>query len=112
MAEKMEQALQRGQEWENGTDRTQPLYEGKRGIFSEHVILPEFVEEFCRDRKVIGEDTLGGMKLAYVMGERPRTVPGRNLQINGMNLQKLFVKLTEDADRKTGGSAEKRGQKE
>ena len=33
MAEKMEQALQRGQEWENGTDRTQPLYEGKRGIF-------------------------------------------------------------------------------
>ena len=49
MAEKMEQALQRGQEWENGTDRTQPLYEGKRGIFSEHVILPEFVEEFCRE---------------------------------------------------------------
>ena len=49
MAEKMEQALQRGQEWENGTDRTQPLREGKRGIFSEHVILPEFVEEFCRE---------------------------------------------------------------
>ena len=45
----MEQALQRGQEWENGTDRTQPLREGKRGIFSEHVILPEFVEEFCRE---------------------------------------------------------------
>lgn len=74
--------------------------------------ISEDVEEFCRDRKVIGEDTLGGMKLAYVMGERPRTVPGRNLQITGMNLQKLFVKLTEDADRKTGGSAEKRGQKE
>lgn len=49
MAEKMEQALRQGQEWENGTDRTQPLYEGKRGIFSEHVILPEFVEEFCRE---------------------------------------------------------------
>ena len=49
MAEKMEQALRQGQEWENGTDRTQPLREGKRGIFSEHVILPEFVEEFCRE---------------------------------------------------------------
>ena len=49
MAEKMEQVLRQGQEWENGTDRTQPLYEGKRGIFSEHVILPEFVEEFCRE---------------------------------------------------------------
>lgn len=57
------------------------------------------VEDFCRDKKVIGEDALGGMKLAYVMGERQELPAGSRLQITGMNLQKLFVKLTDDADR-------------
>lgn len=51
------------------------------------------VDAYCAGKNVIGFDTLGGMKLAYVMGERAAAADG--VRITGMNLQKLFVKLTE-----------------
>lgn len=35
------------------------------------------------------------MKLAYILGEREELPQNSNLQITNMNLQKLFVKLTE-----------------
>lgn len=53
------------------------------------------VEDYCRDKKVIGWDELGGLKLAYVLGERSPLPQGSSLQLTAMNLQKLFVKLTE-----------------
>lgn len=51
------------------------------------------VDSYCSDKNVIGYDELGSLKLAYILGEREQ-LPG-NLQISNMNLQKLFVKLTE-----------------
>lgn len=48
-----------------------------------------------RRQNVIGQDTLGGMKIAYVLGEKAALPQGSNLQIAAINLQKLFVKLTE-----------------
>lgn len=53
------------------------------------------VDKFCMGKNVIGEDILGGMKLAYVLGKREYLPKNSNLQITNMNLQKLFVKLTE-----------------
>lgn len=57
--------------------------------------MAEQVEDYCKGKNVIGYDELGNLKLAYVLGEREELPPGSNLQISNMNLQKLFVKLTE-----------------
>lgn len=60
------------------------------------------VDRYCEGRNVIGYDELGSMKIAYISGEKPALPQGSNLQITAMNLQKLFVKLTE----KGGGENE------
>ena len=57
--------------------------------------LTEDVDNYCRDKNVIGYDELGALKLAYILGERTEFPPNSNLQVANMNLQKLFVKLTE-----------------
>lgn len=57
--------------------------------------LAKDVDNYCRDKNVIAHDELGGLKLAYVLGEREALPQSCNLQITNMNLQKLFVKLTE-----------------
>ena len=46
-------------------------------------------------RDVIGFDELGGLKIAYILGEKTPLPKTGHLQISSMNLQKLFVKLTE-----------------
>lgn len=53
------------------------------------------VKEYCRDKHVIGRDELGALKLAYILGKKEKLPDGSPLQISNMNLQKLFVKLTE-----------------
>ena len=40
-------------------------------------------------------DELGGLKVAYILGEKTVLPQESNLQITAMNLQKLFVKMTE-----------------
>lgn len=57
--------------------------------------LASEVEDYCKDKNVIGMDELGGLKVAYVMGERTPVPKNSNLSFSAMNLQKLFVKLTE-----------------
>lgn len=57
--------------------------------------LSQELDAYCKDKNVIGYDELGNLKLAYVLGEISQLPPGSNLQITNMNLQKLFVKLTE-----------------
>lgn len=57
--------------------------------------LAQEVDAYCRDKNIIGCDELGGLKLVYVLGEKSQLPQGSNLQISPMNLQKLFVKLTE-----------------
>ncbi len=53
------------------------------------------VDSYCVDKNVIGYDELGGLKIAYILGEKTSLSQNINLQISTMNLQKLFVKLTE-----------------
>jgi len=50
------------------------------------------VDEFTRGKAVIGQETLGGMKSAYVMEKLAD--PPQGLEIGKMNLQQLFVQLT------------------
>ena len=52
------------------------------------------VDNYYVDKNVIGYDELGGLKIAYILGGKTIT-KNSNLQISTMNLQKLFVKLTE-----------------
>lgn len=53
------------------------------------------VDGYCKGRNVIGYDELGGLKIAYILGEKAALPQGSNLQVTAMNLQKLFVKMTE-----------------
>ncbi len=53
------------------------------------------VDSFCAGRNVIGYDELGGLKIAYVMGEKSSLPQKGSLQVSAMNLQKLFIKMTE-----------------
>lgn len=55
----------------------------------------EMIDAYIRTREVIGTDTLGGLKSAYVMGEPDRPVPS-GLEVSQMDLQKLFIKLTDN----------------
>ncbi|MGO0861955.1 hypothetical protein [Clostridioides difficile] len=57
--------------------------------------LQKDVDDYCKEKNVIGYDELGGMKVAYILGNKSPLPPNSNLQLSSMNLQKLFVKLTE-----------------
>ena len=56
--------------------------------------VAQVVDNYCVYKNVIGYDELGGLKIAYILGGKTIT-KNSNLQISTMNLQKLFVKLTE-----------------
>lgn len=60
--------------------------------------LAQEVDRYCDGRNVIGYDELGNLKDAYVLGEKAALPQGSNLQIAAMNLQKLFVKITEKGE--------------
>lgn len=51
------------------------------------------VDAYIAGKETIGVDALGGFKTAYVMG-RPDSDISENLEITTLDLQKLFVKLT------------------
>lgn len=57
------------------------------------------VDAYCRGKNVIGSDEAGSLKAAYVLGDRTPLPKNSHLQISAMNLQKLFVKLTEKGGR-------------
>jgi len=50
------------------------------------------VDEFIKDKEVIGQDSLGGLKTAYLIGKAENVPQG--LEVSKLDLQKLFVKLT------------------
>ena len=50
------------------------------------------IDQYCLGKEVLGQDTLGGMKIAYIKGQPQAS---EKLQFSPINLQKLFVKLTE-----------------
>lgn len=57
--------------------------------------LSSEVDVYCKEKNVIGYEELGNLKIAYVLGEKTPLPPKGNLTISTMNLQKMFVKLTE-----------------
>lgn len=52
------------------------------------------VDAYCEGKHVIGFDLLGGLKTAYVLGEKGSIDPTSTLEFSQVNLQKLFVELT------------------
>ncbi len=50
------------------------------------------VDEFIDGKKVLGSDTLGGLKSAYLLGQYDHVPNG--LELSKLDLQKLFIQLT------------------
>ena len=50
------------------------------------------VDQYCLGKEVLGQDTLGGMKIAYIKGQPQAS---EKLQFSPNKKKKLFVKLTE-----------------
>ena len=54
------------------------------------------VDEYVTGKEILGEDTLGGLKTAYLMGQPGKEALPEYLQIGKMDLQKLFIRLTNE----------------
>lgn len=52
------------------------------------------VDAFAAGKQVIGENALGGLKTVYIRGERDAQELPAGLEISAMDLQKLFIQLT------------------
>lgn len=52
------------------------------------------VDAYLAGRELLGSDTLGGLKTAYLLGEPPAPVPA-GIEIGHLDLQRLFIKLTD-----------------
>ncbi len=52
------------------------------------------VDEFTKDKNVIGSDSVGALKTAYVLGKDNITSVPESIEIIPINLQKLFIELT------------------
>lgn len=51
------------------------------------------VNSYITDKEIIGSDSLGGLKTAYILGIPDQNIPV-GLEISRMDLQKLFIQLT------------------
>lgn len=51
------------------------------------------VDDYCRDKELIGYDTIGGIKTASVLGKAENVPTG--LTVSPLDLQKLFIRMTE-----------------
>lgn len=56
------------------------------------------VDAYCQGREIIGEDTLGSLKVAYCLGKKDSAAADASLEFSPLDLQKLFVQLTNDAN--------------
>ena len=52
------------------------------------------VDSYAEGRKVIGDDTLGRMKTAYIEGIPDRNSVPAGVEISKIDLQRLFIQLT------------------
>jgi ABC-2 type transport system ATP-binding protein len=57
--------------------------------------LADEVDKYCNGKNVIGFDTLGALKVAYIIGTADKAQINDRLSVSTVNLQKLFIKLTE-----------------
>lgn len=51
------------------------------------------VDAYCTGKNIIGSEALGGLKTAYIIGE-PQGIMPEGMEISGIDLQKLFIQLT------------------
>ena len=54
----------------------------------------ELVDKYIAGKQVLGSDTIGGIKSAYIKGE-PENVP-QGLEVSKASLQSLFIQMTND----------------
>lgn len=54
------------------------------------------VDAYCAGKQVIGQDALGGLKTAYVLGKPDTDSLPSQLEVSRMDLQKLFIQLTNE----------------
>ena len=59
------------------------------------------VDQFAEGRAVIGSESLGGLKTIYISGRIDRETLPENIELSRIDLQKLFIQLTNQE----GGSA-------
>lgn len=52
------------------------------------------VDSFAAGKTVLGTDSLGGLKTAYIMGALDRKTVPDGIEISKMDLQRLFIELT------------------
>lgn len=52
------------------------------------------VDRFIADKSIIGSDSLGGLKTAYIWGKINKDSFPEDLEVTRLDLQKLFIKLT------------------
>ncbi len=52
------------------------------------------VNDYLKDKKVLGTDSIGGLLSAYVEGRPEKETAPAGLEFSGMDLQKLFVLMT------------------
>lgn len=52
------------------------------------------VDRFAQGKEVIGMDTLGGLKSAYILGKVDRSTLPSDVEITKLDLQRLFIQLT------------------
>jgi ABC-2 type transport system ATP-binding protein len=57
----------------------------------------ESVDRFISGKNCLDVTALGGLKIAYVLGEQPESIEN-DLEVSKLDLQKLFVKLTEERE--------------
>ena len=56
----------------------------------------EAIDRFVEDHPCTGQDQLGGMKSAYILGELDTSRVPETLTVSKLNLQQLFVQLTKE----------------
>jgi ABC-2 type transport system ATP-binding protein len=56
--------------------------------------MASLVDDYIKGKEVIGIDSIGGLKSAYVMGQIIKEAVPEGLEITKMDLQKLFIQLT------------------
>lgn len=51
------------------------------------------IEEFTKDKNCLSVEKIGEFAVAYLLDQRPKDI-SKNIEISGLNLQKIFIKLT------------------
>lgn len=59
------------------------------------------VDSFIAGKNVMSETSLGGLKTAYILGEKAETKIPSSLEVSGLDMQKLFVQLTTKSNEKS-----------